>query len=402
MLLLEKYSSALEASENWPHNQIIGNGKWGIVTNGVGFCYVMDALADLNISDKVSILKVGFSWPLPKQLCIRFLEQVENVLVVEELEPVMENDLRAIAQENGITVPIKGKGIGGFSRLYEYDPGMVRKAIAQYFDVDYKGPEMLDISDIPKLPERPPNLCAGCPHRATYYAVKQIYGTEAIYPSDIGCYTLGASPPISMADFVVCMGGSVSSSCGFSRATDQKVISFIGDSTFFHSGIPGLINAVHNNHRFTLVILDNGTTAMTGLQPHPGVNTAPMGVERTQVSLEELVRSCGVKDIHMVKPLKVKSTIGAVRAAMEYDGVSVIISQEVCPLFARAIGQARRSRPFFINHEICKNHRDCISQLACPAMYLEDGRVEIDGNLCIGCSVCAQICPENAILPLKV
>jgi indolepyruvate ferredoxin oxidoreductase alpha subunit len=367
----------------------------------VSFNYVRDAVSDLGMGDQVSILRLGFSWPMPRELCKRFLRQVESVLVVEELEPIMENDLKAIAQEDGITIPIKGKGVGGLSRLYEYDPGMVRKAVAAYFGIDYAEAEPLDLTGLPELPGRPPNLCAGCPHRATYYAVKQVYGPDAINPTDIGCYTLGLLPPISMADFVICMGSSVSSSCGFSRATDQKVVSFIGDSTFFHSGITGLIDAVHNQHKFTLVILDNGTTAMTGHQPHPGVNTVPMHVERKQISLEDLVRGCGVEDVHVVRPLKVKKTVEAVKAAMDYDGISVIISREFCPLFARATGQQRPFKPFRINQDRCKNHRDCINLLACPAMFLEGKQVEIDKDLCIGCSVCAQVCPENAILPLK-
>jgi len=400
-LLLEKFDQAVSKSERSPYNEIIGNGRWGLVANGASLNYVRDAVLDLDITKKVSILKLGFSWPLPKNLCSKFLKQVEKVLVVEELEPLMENDLKAIAQENGLTLPIKGKGTGDLSRYLEYDPGMVRIAIAQFFGVDYKGPTMIDTSDLPPLPARPPNLCAGCPHRATYYAVKQVYGPDAIHPTDIGCYTLGLLPPISMADFLICMGSSVSSSCGFSRATDQKVVSFIGDSTFFHSGITGLINAVHNNHKFTLVILDNGTTAMTGHQPHPGVDTKPMGVERTVVSIEDVVRGCGVKDVHIVKPFKMKKTIEAINVSMEYDGISVIISRELCPLFARAIGRQKRARRFYVNPNKCKDHRICINQLACPAMFLKAGHVSISKNLCIGCSVCAQICPENAILPLK-
>jgi indolepyruvate ferredoxin oxidoreductase alpha subunit len=204
-----------------------------------------------------------------------------------------------------------------------------------------------------------------------------------------------------MADLVICMGSSVSTGCGFSRATNQKVVSFIGDSTFFHSGITGLIDAVHNNHKFTLVILDNGTTAMTGHQPHPGVNTDPMGIELTQISIEDLVKGLGVKDVHMVRPFKLKKTIEAVKATMDYDGISVIISKEFCPLFAKATGQFRKTKPFHVNLNKCKNHRDCINLLACPAMYLDGDQVEIDMNLCIGCSVCAQVCPENAILPVK-
>ncbi|RLB15954.1 MAG: indolepyruvate ferredoxin oxidoreductase subunit alpha, partial [Deltaproteobacteria bacterium] len=400
-LLLQKYDQATEKSENSPLNEIVGSGKWGIVTNGVSYNYVRDAVEDLGLGDKVSILKIGFSWPLPKNLIVRFLQQVEKVLVVEELEPIMENDIKAMAQENGLTLPIKGKGVGRLSRLFEYDPGMVREAVAQYFGVEYEGTAGLDLSGIPDLPGRPPTLCPGCPHRATYYAVKQVCGPEAIHPTDIGCYTLGLLPPISMADFLICMGSSVSSSCGFSQASDQKVISFIGDSTFFHSGITGLVNAVHNNHKFTLVILDNGTTAMTGHQPHPGVDTTPLGVNLSQISLEDVVRGCGVKDVHVVKPFKVNKTMEAVKAAMEYDGLSVIISKEICPLFAKAIGQGKKPRPFYVNLDKCKNHRDCIDKLACPAMYLEGKQVKINRYLCIGCSVCAQVCPENAILPLK-
>jgi len=401
-LLLERYDKSAEKSDNLPYNQIIGDGKWGIVANGVSFNYVRDAVSDLGISDKVSVLKLGFSWPMPEDLCVNFMKQVEKVLVVEELEPVNENDLKAIAQENGITISIKGKGIAGLSRLFEYDPGMVREAVAGYFGVDYKSPEMVDTSDTPELPGRPPNLCAGCPHRATYYCVKQVYGPDAVYPTDIGCYTLGLLPPISMADFVICMGSSVSSGCGFSKATDQKVVSFIGDSTFFHSGITGLVNAVHNNHKFTLVILDNGTTAMTGHQIHPGVDTESMGIDDlTRISIEDLVRGLGVKDVHIVKPFKLKKTMEAVKASMEYDGMSVIISKELCPLFAKATGQFKKTKPFYVNHNKCKNHRDCINLLACPAMYLDGEQVEVDKNLCIGCSVCAQVCPENAILPLK-
>jgi len=399
--LLEKYDRAAQKAESWPYNQIIGDGRWGIVANGVSFNYVMDAVSDLGLSDRVSILKLGLSWPMPENLCLKFMNQVDKVLVVEELEPLNEKELQALAQRNGIGIPIKGKGVGPLSRLLEYHPGMVRQAIAEYFGLDYSIPQILDLSHVPPLPGRPPNLCAGCPHRATYYVVKEVYGPDAIYPTDIGCYTLGVMPPFNMADFIICMGSSVTSSCGFSRSTDQKVVGFIGDSTFFHSGITGLINGVHNNHKFTIVILDNGTTAMTGYQIHPGVNTEPLGVERTQISIEDVVRGCGVKDVHVIKPFKVKSAIEKIKASAAFDGISVIISEEVCPLFARATSQLKRSRPFYVSPEKCKNHRICVNKLACPAMYLADGRVEINENLCNGCTLCAQICPENAILPIK-
>lgn len=400
-ILLEKYDKAWELSENSEYNQIIGNGTWGIVTNGVSMNYVQDAVKDLGIGEKVTTLRLGFSHPMPERMIETFLRNVESVLVVEELEPVMENEIRSIAQSKGIGIPIKGKGDGLFTRLYEYDPGIVRKTIASYFGVSDTSPVMVDMSEIPELPGRPPNLCAGCPHRAMYYAIKQVYGPDAIYPSDIGCYTLGVLPPLSMADIVICMGGSVGSSCGLAAATDQKIVAFIGDSTFFHAGIPGLVNAVHNNHNFTLVILDNGTTAMTGHQPHPGVDTAPMGVDTKTLSIESLVRGLGVEHVEVVNPLQVKKAIAAAEAAKEFEGISVIISKELCPLFARAIKKAKKARPFYVNQDKCKKHMDCINLLACPAMYIEKGQTMINESLCIGCTVCAQICPENAIMPLK-
>ena len=163
----------------------------------------------------------------------------------------------------------------------------------------------------------------------------------------------------------------------------------------------GLADAVHNNHKFTLVILDNGTTAMTGHQIHPGVNTEPMGIERTRISIEAVVRGLGVQDVHMIKPFKLKKAMESIKKAMDYDGISVIISEELCPLFAKATKQFKKSKPFRINRDKCKNHRDCINLLACPAMYLEGDQVEIDKVACIGCTVCAQVCPENAIVPVK-
>ncbi len=400
-VLLEKSARAEEFSEDSPFNTMSGGGKWGIVTNGISMNYVRDAVSDLNLADKVSILKLGLSWPSPRKLCAKFLRQAEKVLVVEELEPIIENELNALAHREGIKTPINGKGVARLSRLYEYDPGMVREAVAKYFGVPYEAARKIDTGDFPPLPGRPPTLCAGCPHRATSYAIKEVYGPEAIYPSDIGCYTLGMLPPLSMADLVICMGASVSSSSGFSQSTNQKVVAFIGDSTFFHSGITGLINAVHNNHKFTLAIVDNGTTAMTGHQPHPGVDPVPLGLERTRVSIEKIVRACGVEDVHIVKPFKVKKTVEAVKATLDYDGISVIISEEYCPLFAKATGQVKRTRPFYINRDKCKNHQLCIGKLGCPAMSLEDDMVTINRLQCTGCAVCAQICPENAILPVK-
>jgi len=399
--LIQKYDQALQLSNQSPFNEIIGAGKWGIITVGVSFDYVQDALEDLKAKGSFSILKVGFSYPFPEEIAKKFLSQVEKVLVIEELEPIMEENLRAVAQTLGRNIPIQGKGIGQLNRLFEYEPARVRTSIAQYFGLPYQGRPTVDLSNVPPLPGRPPNLCPGCPHRSTFYAVKQVAGDEAIYPTDIGCYTLGLLPPLSMADFLICMGSSVSSAAGFAKATGKHVIAFIGDSTFFHSGITGLINAVHNNHKFTLVILNNETTAMTGHQPHPGVNMALLGQPNTQISIEEVVRGIGVKQISVVAPRKVKETKEAVQKSLDYNGVSVIISQEICPLYAKRVAPPAKTRTFMVSESRCKNHRDCVNLFACPAFYLEENRVKINENLCIGCAVCSQVCPENAIMPRK-
>ncbi|MBI5603066.1 MAG: indolepyruvate ferredoxin oxidoreductase subunit alpha, partial [Deltaproteobacteria bacterium] len=176
--LLQKYDQALELANQSAFNEIIGSGKWGIITQGVSFCYVQDALEDMKAGDSFSVLKLGFSYPFPTQLAQKFLDQVDKVLVVEELEPIVEGELKALAQTMGRNIPIQGKGIGRLNRLFEYEPARVRSSIADYFGLSYQGRTMVDLSNIPPLPGRPPNLCPGCPHRSTYYAVKKVAGEE--------------------------------------------------------------------------------------------------------------------------------------------------------------------------------------------------------------------------------
>ncbi len=399
--LLKNLAAAAEMAETSPYNFIEGSGSMGIIANGVSYNYAHDAVKDLNQQNNIKILRLGFSHPMPARLITDFLKGCKKVLVIEEGEPYMEESVKAIAQEAGLTIPIKGKADDLFSRLFEFSPGIVRKAIASYFDIPYTPVTPVDISDIPEIAQRPPNLCAGCSHRATYYAVKKAAENVAtIYPTDIGCYTLGFLPPLSMADFLICMGSSVGTSCGFSKTTEKKVITFIGDSTFFHSGIPPLVNAVFNNHNFTLVILDNGTTAMTGHQPHPGVDMEQISCSGyNQVSIENVVRSLGVCHVEIIRPFRIKKSIEAVRKAIEFEGVSVIISQQLCALYAKSLKKLS-GKPFYVSNK-CKNHRDCINELACPAFFIENEKVKIDPDTCVGCTLCAQICPEHAILPLK-
>jgi indolepyruvate ferredoxin oxidoreductase alpha subunit len=398
--LIDNMNKAREISESSQWNIITGTGSWGIICNGVSFNYVSDAVSDLNIGEQTRIFRLGFSHPLPENQIKSFLKDCKKVLIVEEGEPWLETQIKSLAQESECVIPIHGKSDSFFSRLYELEPSKVRSVIAQYFDVADIKKAALDLSDLPEIPGRPPNLCAGCSHRATFFAVKQAAKSldkPVIYPTDIGCYTLGVLPPLSMADYLICMGSSVGTSCGFSKALDNKIVAFIGDSTFFHSGIPGLINAVFNQHQFTLVILDNGTTAMTGHQPNPGVDMTQWNLDGyTQISIEKLVRAMGVPYVATVRPYQIKKSIEIFKEAFLSDGVSVVISQEPCTL----INKKRKKRAFQVTDR-CKNHRICISELACPAFYVDNNRVQINPAQCTGCAVCAQICPENAIIPVK-
>jgi indolepyruvate ferredoxin oxidoreductase alpha subunit len=398
--LLKKLTKAAQLSETSPCNFIHGDGPWGVICNGVSYNYISDAVAELKIAEKIKILRLGFSHPLPKEMIVKFLKGCSKVLVAEEGEPIMEQGVRSIAQQHRLTLPIKGKGDTLFSRLYEFDPALVRQVTAHYFGLEYTPPKRQDTTDLPQTPLRPPNLCAGCSHRATFYEVKKAaQGMDAIFPTDIGCYTLGFLPPLSMGDFVICMGSSVSSGSGFAKATNQKVISFIGDSTFFHSGLTGLVNAVYNNHNLTLVILDNHTTAMTGHQPHPGVDMADFKLDGYgRISIEAVVKAVGVEHVTVIKPYKVKKSIEAIGAAINHQGVSVIISEEMCTLYAKGLKRLK-GRPFTVTDH-CNDHRDCIDEIACPAFYVEDDKVQINADTCVGCAVCAQICPQNAIRPL--
>jgi indolepyruvate ferredoxin oxidoreductase, alpha subunit len=394
--LLEKQHKAEMMANESIFNFVVGDGDLGIIVNSVSRTYCADAVKELGLKGKVAVLNLGFTSPIPEQLIARFLEGKKKVLVVEELEPYMEEAVRVVAQKQALHCEIAGKGVARLSRMLEFDPAMVREAIALYFTGVELPVKSLDLSDLPELPKRPPNLCAGCPHRMTYYAAKQAATADTIFSNDIGCYTLGFFPPYQTVDCTICMGSSVSMPSGYDVATKQPIIAFIGDSTFFHSGMTGLANAVYNNHKFVLIILDNSITAMTGHQPSPAMDVALTGQPMSHIDIEKVVEGLGVKHIQIIKPKNLKKTQAAIEEALAFDGVSVLISREPCPLHVARLKKTKKVT-FAIDQDKCKLHKTCISQWACPAFYMQNGRVYINPGLCNGCAVCVQLCSENAI-----
>ncbi len=398
---VKRFEDLKEESETTLINRIESFGdEYGIITSGAAYNSVMDVLKIYNL--KVSVFKLGFPNPLPERKIMEFLKKFKNVFVVEELDPFLETKIRNIAQINGIDVNIHGKLDSTFPMSYEFNPDVVSAGFSKIMGFELKTFEKFSEVD---LPPRPPVLCPGCPHRATFYAVKlvskQLRLNDPVFPNDIGCYTLGIQKPYQEADYLLCMGSSVGTGCGFSTVTDQPVISFIGDSTFFHAGIPGLINAVHNKHKLVLVILDNRTTAMTGHQPNPGLPFDGMGDQAPEISIEGIVKSIGVKFVKTVDPYNLRDTIVAIRDAVNFNDTAVIISKRECSLLRDA--RMRREGywvSYQINQDKCTKCMNCVRNFSCPAIYVaDDGSVRIDPVLCDGCGVCSQpqVCGFKAI-----
>lgn len=393
-VLVEHLENARAKAESSPWNRITGEGRIGVIASGISRAYLADALAENGWENEVKVLELGFSWPLPENLLTDFLSGCDTVLVLEELQPLLEQDLRALAQERDINVSIVGKG-PDLTVFGEYSTGAVARALASVLG---KEPTCAAASavDVSRLPGRPPNLCAGCSHRAMYYAVRKVFGDEAVYSSDIGCYTLGMVPPLRAADFLFCMGSSISAGSGFSMVSDRPVIGFIGDSTFFHSGMTGLANAVFNKHDILVVILDNGTTAMTGHQPNPGVAPTVLGQDCEHLDIESVVRGIGVTDVVKVKPFNLRGTLKALEDMKARSGVRVVISEEPCMLFARRT--LKQVRPQVA--EVATQGEEalrCLTELACPAFRrsgtAEAPIVSVDESQCSGCMVCLQVTP---------
>ena len=334
-----------------------------------------------------------------------FLGRVDKVLVVEELEPYLEEGIRALAAGLAKPPAIHGKGPGLFSRLYRIssragaagDGRLLWRALPGPGPPGPGGPAGGPAAGAATQP-LPRLLAPGDVLRGENRALRDL-GLEGIFPTDIGCYTLGLLPPLSVADYLLCMGSSVSTAAGISRATGQKVIAFIGDSTFFHSGMAGLVNAVHNHHDFLLVILDNGTTAMTGHQPHPGVKPAPPGYGGQNIDIQNVVEALGVEKIQVVNPLAYRLTLEAVKKALNDTGLRVIISRSPCVLYLQRLGAKKKAKTFVVGPE-CRDCRHCLDYFGCPALQpplTGEGPLVIDEALCAGCSFCLQLCDKRAI-----
>ncbi len=370
------------------------NASLGIITTGIARAYLNDALmareAD-NWRDKVDILELGMTWPLAENALINFLKEHSTVLVLEEGALLLENEIRALAQQADLKVRIEGKDdiltIQG-----EYDFSKVSKKLARLFGEDIPAQSQESAHALP-MPNRPPNLCAGCSHRAVYYAVRSVFGDEAHYPSDIGCYTLGILPPLRMADFLVCMGASISAGSGFASISPKPVIAFIGDSTFFHTGLNGLANAVFNKHNLILVILDNGTTAMTGHQPNPGMDQEVLGSASLHLDIESIVRGMGVPHVRKSKAYNLRSTVRALEELKAESGVRVLIAEEPCVLYARRTLKRNPSQVAYVAEQNDDAKR-CVENFACPAFVRDDKGIHVDPTLCVGCMVCLQVAPK--------
>lgn len=397
--LIEQRLSKLKAyAETFPHNQIFkGSSRLGIISSGVAYQYARETFPD------ASFLKLGMTYPLPEKLIRQFASSVEQLIVVEELDPFLE--------ENILAMGIKVQGKEFIPRLGELSPEAVEKAAYQAGWLE-PATEGKKIEPLAGLPPRPPVLCPGCPHTGIFFVLNTIGQRSKLLDSqsrsekegsliitgDIGCYTLATYPPLQAMDTTACMGAGIGQALGMEKAgITTPVVAVIGDSTFLHSGITGVINAVYNQSRGTVIILDNGTTAMTGHQNHPGTGISAQGEKTKAVELEHLVHGIGVQDVKVVDAFHIKALRAAVRGAIDSPQLSVIIVRGGCPVRLRT-----RSGQRAIDLEKCDDCDVCI-RLGCPAIQKLNGKLYIDATLCAGdaCTLCEQLCPKKAIAPAK-
>lgn len=368
-------------------NSVSGSGKKGIAAGGVSFAYLEEALTGLDAGCK--LFRAATTNPFPEKLALEFLDGLEEVLVIEELSPVIERALLRLCGKYHLPVRIRGKLSGDTSPAGENTVESVKGDVIRFLGLAQ--PEATK-SQPPELPIRPPVLCAGCPHRASFYAVKQaMKGKKAVFSGDIGCYTLGNAAPLNMVDTCLCMGAGITMAQGIHRVEPDAVnFAFVGDSTFFASGITGVVNAVYNETDIVLIVLDNSTTAMTGHQPHPGTGRTMMGEISEKIDIAAVLKAIGVKTVEIADPLDLEAAVTAVKNAAEGSGVRAVIFRSPC------IAVTKPAPAFRVDADKCIGCKKCIKELGCPAISIRDGKAVIDGS-CYGCSICAQVCPVSAI-----
>ena len=369
----ERTASLAAFAEDCPFNRIEWGGTdVGVITSGSSYNYVKEVLGD-----SVSVLKIGMTNPLPDSLILDFASKVKKIYVVEELEPVIEERCRILGLD-----PV-GKSL--FPIIGEFS----QKTVGEAFGVESLPTVKTDTA----APARPPMMCPGCPHRGIYYVLSK---KKITVLGDIGCYTLGAQPPLSAVDTTLCMGASVSGTHGFLKASDpdaaKNTVAVIGDSTFIHSGVTGLINVAYNGSPSTVVILDNSITGMTGHQQNPTTGYNIKGDPASKVDLEALCRAVGINRVRVVDPYDLDECERILTEELEADEPSVIISRRPCVL----LKYVKASAPLAVDREKCRSCKKCMG-LGCPAICFTDGKASIDAPLCVGCGVCGKLCPFGAI-----
>lgn len=393
------YSNHIKIEERQPvlskdfssyrYNSVTGNGKKGIATGGINYAYTREALS--NLKEECKLFKVATPHPFPEELALEFLDGLEEVLVIEELDPVIEKELIYLCGKHHINVKIMGKLTKHIKNAGENTVDSVTQAISKFLEIPV--PKAKEEKALPELPVRPPVLCAGCPHRASFYAVKKaMKGKKAVFSGDIGCYTLGNAKPLEMVDTCLCMGAGITIAQGLHRVEPDTVnFAFVGDSTFFHTGIPGVINAVYNETDIVLIVLDNSTTAMTGNQPHPGTGRTMMGNVTEKIDISEVLKAVGVKHVVTMNPFDTQNAIEVVKEAAAFKGISAIVFKAPC------IAVAPPAPIYSVDSQKCTGCKKCIRELGCPAIVKDNDKVKIDPSLCYGCTLCENVCPFHAI-----